>query len=99
MAELDWLLHDVVPVKEVLAKLETKEESPVSAFVNDLKKLRKRASWVFHVAGAEDQKKMVGRLTQLFIKNKLTGKYSVRKELENGAVYLYRRSKKNGGSK
>ena len=100
MADLEWLTHEVGDVKDVLAKLEVTAVSPKDAFVKELKKLPKRKTMIFTVAGEVDQKKVVARLAQLFFKNKLTGKYSVRKDLEAGAVYVYkRRGKKNGGSK
>ena len=98
MADLEWLQHEVGNVKDVLAKLDVKEESPVSTFVKELKKLAKRKTMIFHAAG-DEQKKVVARLNQLFVKNKLTGKYSVRKDLEAGMVYVYKRRKDKKGVK
>ena len=99
MAELDWLQHNLVPVKEVLAKLNVKEESPIEGFVKELKKLPKRTSMEFNISGEDEQKKAVGRLNQLFLKYKLTGKFSVRKDPEAGMVYLYKRLGSKRGAK
>ena len=97
--DLAWLNHEVGSVKEVLAKLKVTEVSPMDAFVQELKKLPKRKTMIFHVTGEVEQKKTMARLNQLFMKRELTGQFSVRKDLEAGSVYVYkRRASKNGGS-